>query len=639
MLEATEQSVECLKYLYTHIDMSGLSARKKRVFEARLEAVFPELYGHYVAVYGTRPIVFHHLSNLLQTLIDNFADRSTSLAKTDAYRQEHPRWFRSQNMVGMACYVDLVADDIRDLETKIPYFLELGINYLHLMPLYKSPEGDSDGGYAVSDYRQVNPSLGTMSQLKSLAKKLQQANINLVLDFVFNHTADDHHWALKAKSGDKSYQDFYFMFPDRVEPDQFDTSLREIFPSVRRGSFSFVQDVNQWVWTTFNNFQWDLNYGNPDVFNHMVSEMLFLSNLGCDVLRLDALAFIWKEKGTVCENLPKAHTLIKAFNACLRIVAPGVLLKSEAIVHPSEVVKYIGEDECQISYNPLLMALVWNSLATRKTRLLKQSLSHRFAISEGCAWVNYARCHDDIGWTFDDDDAGHIGINGYDHRLFLNKFFVGDFPGSFSQGRGFQYNPDNGDCRVCGSLASLCGLEEAIELGDQYRQRDAIARIKLVHSIIMSIGGIPLLYQGDELATLNDYSYEDDQTKSHDARWVNRPLITEHDRAKRYDKTSAASAVFNDLKTMISIRKSLSLMGEANTEIHVVDHENLFAYTRAEGNERLHCLVNFSESSVPLNTSSIPQIPASAYTDLLTSSPVVFGGVIELKPYQVLWLK
>ncbi|MFT6268545.1 MAG: amylosucrase [Alphaproteobacteria bacterium] len=221
--------------------------------------------------------------------------------------------------------------------------------------------------------------------------------------------------------------------------------------------------------------------------------MLFLANIGCDALRLDALAFIWKEMGTTCENQDKAHELIRAFNACLQIVSPAVVFKSEAIVHPDEVVKYINIDECQLSYNPLLMALIWNSLATRKTRLIAASMQKTGDINNDCAWVNYVRYHDNIGWTFDDDVAAQVGIKGDVHRRFLNQFYTGQFHGSFASGVTFGENPSTGDCRVCGSLASLCGLKKAIDNNEPHLAGLAVKRILLVHSIILSIGGIPLL--------------------------------------------------------------------------------------------------------------------------------------------------
>lgn len=636
------ESKRCLTRILHAIDLSSLSKTDHKVLLSRLDQHFPALFDLLLQVYDKHYDLHYHLQQLVQTLASQFAQRNARLKKKDKQRLADPLWHKSEQMLGMACYVDLIAGDLNGVREKIPYFTELGLTYLHLMPLYKSPEGDSDGGYAVSDYRCVNPALGTTKDLQVLAQALNEAGISLVLDFVFNHTADDHAWAKAARAGDEEYQDYYLMFDDRQLPDQYDANLREIFPSVRRGSFSYLPDIHKWVWTTFNNFQWDLNYGNPAVFRAIVDEMLFLANLGCDSLRLDALAFIWKDLGTVCENRPKAHALIKAFNCCLQIVAPAVVFKSEAIVHPDEVVKYIAPNECQLSYNPLLMALLWNSLATQKTRLITQSLSHRFEINPHCSWVNYVRCHDDIGWTFDDGDAVHLGINGYNHRLFLNHFYTGRFENSFAVGLGFQENPENGDCRVCGSLASLAGLQQALERNSPPLIELAIKRILLLNSVILSIGGIPLLYAGDELAMLNDYSFQTDPHKLHDARWVNRPRIDAQAIALAHQPGSPQYQVNTGLRKMIATRKKYPVFGAASTQILRTGSDHCFAYLRQTDNgERLLVLCNFSDSERELSADILHNLlPAREVTDLIEHQSVVldFSNSLRLTAYQVRWL-
>jgi amylosucrase len=369
------------------------------------------------------------------------------------------------------------------------------------MPLFLCPEKNSDGGYAVSSYRDVHPVLGTMAELRELATGLRANGISLVVDFIFNHTSNEHAWARAAAAGDPEFEGYYWIFPDRRMPDAYERTTREIFPDDHPGSFVPLPD-GRWIWSTFHRFQWDLNYSNPAVFRAMAGEMLFLANQGIDFLRMDAVAFIWKKLGTTCESLPQAHTLIRAFNAICRLAVPSLLFKSEAIVHPDEVVSYISPGECQISYNPLLMALSWEALATRDVRLLDQALSRRQSIDERCAWVNYVRSHDDIGWTFADEDAAELGIIGFDHRRFLNDFYVNRFPGSFARGVPFQDNPRTGDCRISGTTASLAGVEA--------NDPGGVERVLLLYAIALSAGGIPLIYLGDEVGQLNDYSYLDD---------------------------------------------------------------------------------------------------------------------------------
>ena len=442
-----------------------------RLFMHRLETNFPLLFELLISLYQDQYDFFYHLEDLLFSLAESWIDRPEDLKALDAAREADPGWFHSNRMLGGVCYVDLFAGDLSGIRSKIPYFKELGLNYLHLMPLFCAPAGENDGGYAVSSYREVDPRLGSMAQLAELSAELRREGISLVLDLVFNHTSDEHGWALRARQGDPDYQEYYRIFPDRRMPDAYEANLREIFPDEHPGAFTFRPELDSWVWTTFHAYQWDLNYANPAVFNRMIQEMLFLANQGAEVLRLDAVAFIWKKLGTSCENLPEAHTLIQAFNAVARIAAPALLFKSEAIVHPDEVAKYISAQECQLSYNPLLMALLWNSLATRDVSLLNQALRERYKIPSDTAWVNYVRCHDDIGWTFSDEDARRLSIDGFHHRNFLNAFYTGRFPGSFARGLPFQENPKTGDVRISGTCASLAGLGKSPERRDRPRSR------------------------------------------------------------------------------------------------------------------------------------------------------------------------
>jgi amylosucrase len=577
-------------------------------FVRRLRIYFPALFNLYYGLYGTRYDFFFHLEDLLISLARSWLGRSIDLRELDETREAHPLWFQSNQMLGGVCYVDLFAGNIEGVKSKILYFKELGLTYLHLMPLFRAPEGENDGGYAVSSYREVNPPLGTMEQLASLAGELRSAGISLVVDLVFNHTSDEHTWAEAAKSGDEEYLGFYRIFPDRQMPDAYERNLREIFPDEHPGAFTLFPNLFKeggWVWTTFHSYQWDLNYANPAVFNRMAEEMLFLANQGVEVIRLDAVAFIWKELGTSCENLPKAHALIQAFNVVARIASPALLFKSEAIVHPDEVVKYIAPDECQLSYNPLLMALLWNSLATREVRLLSQALASRFQLDPGCGWVNYVRVHDDIGWTFSDEDAAVLGVNGYDHRRFLNEFYRGRFPGSFARGLPFQENPKTGDCRISGTCASLAGVEKALKEEGPAEIELAMRRILLIHGVILTAGGIPLIYLGDEIGTLNDYSYRDDPAHQQDSRWVHRPNANWERYAKRNDPESVEGRVFLGLKNLIELRKRYEVFSGGELEIIPTENEHVLGFIRTRGTDRALIFANFSEAPQTITSQAL----------------------------------
>jgi glycosidase len=570
--------------------------KRWREFLARLQRNFPALLRLYHGLYGARYDFFFHIQDLLISLARSWFARPADLRKLDNAREKNPLWFQSNQMLGGVCYVDLFAGNLKGVKSKIPYFKELGLTYLHLMPLFKAPESENDGGYAVSSYREIHPTLGTMDELAGLARDLRNAGISLVVDLVFNHTSDEHLWAKHARAGDETYQDFYRLHPDRNLPDLYEQNLREIFPEEHAGAFTYRPDIHRWVWTTFHSYQWDLNYANPAVFNRMAEEMLFLANQGVEVIRLDAVAFIWKELGTNCENLPGAHQLIQAFNAVARIASPALTFKSEAIVHPDEVVKYIAPDECQLSYNPLLMALLWNSLATRKVRLLSQALATRFKIHPETAWVNYVRVHDDIGWTFSDEDAATLGVNGHDHRHFLNEFYRGRFPGSFARGLPFQENSRTGDCRICGTGASLAGLEKALKEEGEQEVELAIRRILLIHGVIMTVGGIPLIYLGDEIGTLNDYTYRDDPAHERDSRWVHRPRADWKKYARRKNPTTIEGRVYQGLQELIHLRKEYKAFSGGELEIIWTENEHTLGYMRTHAGQRAVIFANFSES-------------------------------------------
>lgn len=609
-------------------------------FAARLNREWPRLFGLLLRLYGTQYDFFYHLEQLLHAMAASWQARPAWLKQLDAAREADPDWFQSERMLGAMLYVDRFCGTLQRLRDFVPYFKELGLTYLHLMPLFDAPAGNNDGGYAVSNYRKVDPRLGTIEELAALARELQAEGINLVLDFVFNHTSDEHAWARRAQAGDPEYQEFYLIFPDRSLPDAYERTLREIFPSVRRGSFTWRADMQRWVWTTFNSFQWDLNYANPAVFRAMAEEMLFLANVGVAVLRLDAVAFIWKRLGTSCENQPEAHLIIQAFNAIARVAAPALLFKSEAIVHPDDVMSYISPQECQLSYNPLLMALLWETLATRQVRLLVHSLSHRFRLPAGCAWVNYLRSHDDIGWTFDDNDARAVGIDPWGHRQFLNAFYTGRFAGSFASGLPFQEHPETGDARVSGTLASLAGLERALRSGDPVAIDLAIRRIVLLHSIILSIGGIPLLYLGDELGTLNDYSYVNDPAKAADSRWVHRPARNQAGLDLRHDPASVPGRIFGALTRLIRLRQQLPALRDGAMELVRTDNEHVFGYVRQFGAHRLLVLANVSEQPQTVEGNLLRMYgPGIHFTDLVSERQVPAHQALTLQPYQFVWLE
>ena len=605
----------------------------------RLRQHFPRLFGGLHALYGKHYDFFYHLESILASATEMWIHRPKELMALDALREADPQWFQSQRMIGAMCYVDLFAGDLAGLRERIPYLTGLGVNYLHLMPVFKVPAGDNDGGYAVSSYREVNPALGTMEQLAGLASELRHHGISLCLDFVFNHTSDEHEWARQALHGDTEYQHYYRMFPDRILPDAYERTMSPVFPDEHPGSFTYRNRLKKWVWTTFHNYQWDLNYENPMVFNRMLEEMLFLANQGVEILRLDAVAFVWKQLGTDCLNLPEAHTITQAFNALISIAAPAMVFKSEAIVHPDEVRKYVSEEECQLSYNPQLMALLWNSLATHKVDILRHAMQQRFAIPGNCAWVNYVRCHDDIGFAFSNDDLTELGYDPASHRRFLTEFFTGRFPGSFARGMPFQENLTTGEARISGTCAALAGLEKALEENDEPQIELAIQRILLLHGIILTIGGIPLIYLGDEMGMLNDYGYERDTDKVGDTRWLHRAAFDWTRAEACREPDTIPGRIYHDLLRLIQIRQQNPALDRAETEIVASGNEHVFAYFRTNGDHSVLVLANFSATSQLVEGRRLRMLGLrKSVVDLVAGRTILAAHSLEMEPYDFMIL-
>jgi amylosucrase len=477
-------------------------------------------------------LVYPDDPDLAQRVMDlvarHVAARPDELFARDLEREAEPDWFQRSDLVGYVAYADRFAGDLRGVSEHLDHLQRLGVTYLHLMPLLKPRDGASDGGYAVASYDEVDPRLGSMDDLRRLATDLHERGLNLCVDLVLNHTAAEHPWAVAARAGDERYRRYYRFFADREQPDRYEQTLREVFPTFAPGNFSWLADVEQWVWTTFHEFQWDLDWSNPDVFVEMLQVMLNLADVGVDVLRLDAVPFMWKREGTSCENLPEVHVLLRTLRALMAIGAPATIFKAEAIVPPDDLTPYLGagdpsHHECDLAYHNQLMVLLWSSLATGEAQLMTRSLQRVEAIPPHAAWVTYVRCHDDIGWAITDDNAASVGWGGFEHRNFLNAFYSGQFPDSFARGEIFQFNPLTGDGRISGTAASLCGIETALERDDEVALDLACRRLELVSSVTYAFGGVPLLYMGDEIGLRNDRSYENDPELCDDNRWLHRP--------------------------------------------------------------------------------------------------------------------
>jgi len=578
-------ALACLNKASAGLDdiLSEVPDRDQQLFSIRLARWFQNLYDGLSPVYGQRADFDDFMHQLLQCMAKYHVKRSDELKALDIERDLATDWFQQETMLGYVFYVEQFCGKLSGVQAHQDYLKEIGANYVHLMKVMQTREGENDGGYAVTDYRHVDATLGTNEDLELLCSQLRKRGISVCLDLVLNHCAKEHPWAVAAQAGDKHYQDYFYMFDDRSEPDEFERTLAEVFPDFAPGSFSFDEPSEKWVWTTFNDYQWDVNWSNPKVFLEFAEIMFYLANLGVEVFRLDAVAFMWKRLGTDCQNQEEVFDLMQALRTCSRITTPAVAHKAEAIVAPDDLIRYFGIGKhhgkvSNIAYHNSLMVQFWSALASRDTRLMTHALSEFPRTPNSIAWGTYIRCHDDIGWAVADDDAAAVGLDGHAHRQFLSSFYSGEYPGSFARGGVFQHNRQTGDRRINGTLASLAGLEQAIELGDEHLISLAVDRILLGHALICGFGGLPLVYMGDEIGLLNNYQYLEQSEHAKDSRWLHRPPMDWARLDRRFDQTTIEGRLYNGFQRIIKTRRATpQLTAQYDTDILDLDHSHLFA--------------------------------------------------------------
>ena len=598
-------------------------------------------------VYGLDSVI----SPLIDIMVANHELRDPALHQRDRERVLEPDWFQQSSMMGYVCYTDLFAKDLKGLQGKIPYLEGLGVTYLHLMPVLKPRAGANDGGYAVADYRSLRDDLGSMTELRATAEKLHSSGISLTLDLVLNHVALEHEWAVKARAGDPVYRDYFYAFDDREIPDQYERTLPEVFPDFAPGNFTWNDDMKAWVWTTFNSYQWDVNWSNPKVFCEYADIIANLANHGVDCLRLDAIAFIWKRMGTSCQNEDEVHAITQALRAFARILAPSLIFKAEAIVGPAQVGAYLGEGKragkvSDLAYHNSLMVQIWAAIASRDSSLLERSLSRFGALPTTTAWGVYLRCHDDIGWAIDDSDAASLGLNGHAHRMFLADYFTGTFAGSDAKGVDFQIDPASGERRTSGSAASLAGIEVALATKNKAHLDTAIARYLCAYSMVFGFGGIPLLYMGDEIGMINDESFLNDPSKAEDNRWIHRPAMAWSAADKATSKPSASATLPTQvahriragIQHLISLRQSLpSLHAAVATDVRAGRSRGVAIFDRHHPAGHVVQVYNLSDTDSFVDTAELGGLYGQVH-DHITGHTFDIGAGIPLAPYEVRWL-
>lgn len=608
--------------------MTNLTDRKlKKTITGRLDDCYDELKWLYMELYPGQDDAFEFFVDMLKR---NYAERRTKLRRIDKERIDNPDWYRTNDLLGMMLYVDKFAGTIKGVEEKLPYIEECGVNYLHLMPLLKTTPGKSDGGYAVASFKEVDEKLGSMQDLEHLADTCHEKGISLCLDFVMNHTSEDHEWAQAARRGDALARSRYFFYDNWDIPNKFEKTMPEVFPTTAPGNFTWYDDCKQVVMTTFYPYQWDLNYANPIVINDMTDNLLFLANRGIDVIRLDAIPYIWKEIGTNCRNLKQVHQISRILHLVCEIVCPGVLLLGEVVMAPYLVNAYFGtpdKPECHMLYNVTTMCSTWHTLATRDVRLLRNQINQVCDLPKTVVFQNYLRCHDDIGWGLDYDYLRQFGTNEVSHKKYLNDWFTGRQFGSWSAGELYNDDPRLGDARLCGTTASLCGIERASNDSDLQM---SIQRDLMLHAFLMTQSGIPVIYSGDEIAQLNDYTYHDNPELRSDSRNVHRGHFPWQASDMRYDEGTAPGAVFQNLRRMEEIRAKYELF-RADAHMHTFDtwSDHLLGIYREYNGQGMVSVFNFSEYEIETH------LPAG--TDLIRSETIEEGRH-RLSGYGFCWV-
>lgn len=605
----------------------------EKIFVQRMEKHQDELRWLYMELYGNDAMY----AELCEQMHDYYLKRSTELKKRDIKKEKNPDWFKEKEMLGMMLYIDNFAGNLKGVEKKLAYLKECNVNCLHLMPFLDTPKGKSDGGYAVADFRKVRPDLGTMKDLARLTEKCHENGMNVCMDFVMNHTSEEHEWAKRARADEGEYMSRYFFYDNGDIPARYEETVPQVFPTTAPGNFTWLPEIGHYVLTTFYPYQWDLNYRNPRVFNEMMYNFLFLANQGMDIIRIDAVPYIWKELGTSCRNLKEVHTIVRMMRMIAEIVCPSVILLGEVVMEPEKVVPYFGtveKPECHMLYNVTTMATTWNSIATRDIRLLKKQMDIVSRLPKQYTFLNYLRCHDDIGWGLDFDTMKQWGMEEPSHKRYLNDYFTGKIADSISRGELYNDDPVTQDARFCGTTASMCGIEAAGFEGNAEKMQTAIQEDLMLHAYMLTQSGIPMLYSGDELGQVNDYSYKDDAEKASDSRYLHRGAFLWELADKRKDLSTVQGQLFQMLNRLEQIRRQENVFSqEAEVYTYDVHNDSILGILREYKGERFIALFNFSESE---QTAWMQE--EGIFRNLVNGEIVEVKDPV-LKGYEFVWMK
>lgn len=605
-----------------------------KIFEKRFRRHLDELRWLYIELYDNYEM-FDELCDMLSVF---YEERNDSLKISDQSREKDSEWYKKNDMLGMMFYIDNFAGNMKGVKEKLDYIDSCNVNFIHLMPFLDTPKDRSDGGYAVSDFRKVQENLGSIDDLKALTNACHDRNINVCMDFVMNHTSEDHEWAKKARQGQKEYMDRYFFYDSYDIPQQYEQTVPQVFPTTAPGNFTWLPEIEHYVMTTFYPYQWDLNYKNPCVFNDMMYNFLYLVNCGIDIIRIDAVPYIWKELGTQCRNLKQVHTIVRMMRMIGEIVCPGVLLLGEVVMEPAKVAPYFGtveKPECHMLYNVTTMATTWHTVATKNVKLLKKQLDIVSGMPKEYVFLNYLRCHDDIGWGLDYDSLRQDGMEEVPHKKYLNDYFLGLTTSSTSRGELYNSDPTTGDARFCGTTASMCGIEAASAAQDEEALEKAVKLHVMLHAYMFMQSGIPMLYSGDEIAQLNDNDYKLIPEKAPDSRYIHRGQMIWENAKNISDSRTVEGKVFQGLYNLEQIRKTEKVF-YSDADFWTIETwtPEVLCICRCYGDEKLIGLFNFSEYD---KTAWINETDGE-YVDLLTGAAVK-ASAVDIPAYGFYYIK
>jgi amylosucrase len=613
-----------------HRSLRAAPQNRARVLLERIRKQESVLTDRLAKVYGPNASVHALVDDLIQSAVQVALARAEDLWQLDLYRQAHPDWHQ-QGAIGYTAYVDQFAGNLQGVAKKIDYLQSLGVTYLHLLPFFKAAEGPNDGGFAVAHFEEVSPTLGTQEDLLNLTQALRKANISLCSDFVLNHVAQDHDWAVKAKAGDTQYQNYFCLAKSEAEVSAWEKTLPQIFPDTAPGNFTYQAELKAWAWTTFYPYQWDLNYGNPKVFLEVVSAMMRVANMGVEAFRLDSTGFLWNRQCTNCQNQPEVHGLLQALRALMEIACPGVLLKAEAIMPTQQLPPYFGlgetsGPECHLAYHSSLMAASWVALSEQNVSLLRSVMKQTPKVPQGSSWLSYVRCHDDIGWNVLKPDVEALGDITHERLIDASQFFAGLTVGSYAQGAAFQTTHTRAVHGTNGMASALTGLgsaqtPEEIEL--------AVDRLLLLQGLSFFMGGLPLLYMGDEFGLGNTSQAELAVRKGPDGRELHRPYWPQDKADVRHKAGSIEHKIFSKIQKLSQLRKEeVAFKGDSDVTLLPNTHRQVLGLQR---NRELIGLFNFSNQSIVVNFSDL-KIQGAVDSAQETSS-------VRLKPFKFIWAK